>query len=75
MTMSGTSSLTFSSDKEVYYKVYNISEELLLVTPTATNAIEFLREYLDINIPNLPHIPMGERIFYKNHVYLERISL
>jgi len=75
MSSSGNSTLSFSSDEEVYFKVYNIREELLLVTPYMANLHVFLEDYLDEKIPTLPHIPKGEMTFYKGHVYMEKVIL
>ena len=73
--MSGSSSITFVTDDESYYKIYNIREELLFVTPYLQNANDFIEELLEEKVITLPHCKVGERVCYRGHVYIERVLL
>jgi len=75
MSSSGTSILSFSSEEEVYFKVYNIREELLLVTPYAANVHTFAEDFLDEQFEKLPHFVLDEMTFFRGHMYIKRVKL
>ena len=63
----------YDDDKIKYYKIYNIQKQLLLVTPSRTNAEAFVSEFLEEDVKFT--LKETKQHCFRGHILVEVVML